>query len=103
MIEDLYNNLTRRLDDLSDRGAMANTLMKDFLYRHYLYEPYRDLPTGEIAIRVPGGTVGTLFVDNNQVITNIAISTNYVVKYNHDVNETINKEFRGKVLELPVK
>ena len=100
MIDEVYNNLTKRLDELSDRKKYINQERYKWC-SHYLFEPYRDLPTGEIAIRVPGGTVGTLFVNDKQVITKISISTNYVVKYDNDVNEIINKEFQGKVLELP--
>lgn len=102
MFGDVRNNLTKRLDDLSDRKLMVEENPGwEFLYSHYLYEAHRDFSTGEIAIRVPGGTVGTVFIDTSGIITKVAVSTDYVVSYNDDVNTTINKEFVGKLLELP--
>lgn len=70
------------------------------MYRHYLYEPIRYWLTGCIAIRVPGGTVGGVYFTEEGVITNISISTDYVVAYVTNVNEAINKEFVGKKLVL---
>lgn len=100
MMEDVYNDLTQRLDELSDRERKIKAYGHAELFRHYLYEAERDLPTGEIAIRVPGGTVGTLFVDEKGNITNISIAENYIVKYEHNVNLLVNEEFVGKALSL---
>ena len=101
MLGDVYNNLTRRLDELSDRQKMKdNNPELEYLYSHYLYKAYRDFPTGSIAIRVPGGTVGDVLIDDDGVILNIAIATDYVVSYSDNVKEIINTEFVGTKLEL---
>lgn len=50
-------------------------------------------------IRVPGGTVGGVWIDDNNVITKIKIDTNYVVEsYQSNVNEVIQK-FVGEEIE----
>lgn len=52
-----------------------------------------------LAIRVPGGTVGSIWIDHNNVITKIVVDTDYVVKtYPDNVNEIIQK-FIGEVIE----
>lgn len=45
-----------------------------------------------LAIRIQGGTVGDIFIDENDVITSIKIDTDYVVKtYPSNVNEEMKK------------
>lgn len=101
MLGDVYNNLSRRLDELSDRQKMKdNDPEWECLYSHYLYEAHRTFPTGSIAIRVPGGTVGDVSINDDGVILNIAIATDYVVSYSDNVNDIINAEFVGTKLEL---
>lgn len=52
-----------------------------------------------LAIRVPGGTVGGIYFDDNNIITKIVIDTNCVVKtYPDNVNELIQR-FVGEVVE----
>lgn len=52
-----------------------------------------------LAIRVPGGTVGGIWIDDNNTITKVVVDTDYVVKsYPDNVNELIQK-FIGKVIE----
>ena len=101
MCGEIFNNLTQRLDELSDRQRLKeeNPEFKRF-YSHYLYEARRDFGTGAIAIRVPGGTVGSVFVDSNGIISHINIATDYVVSYSDNINKIINNEFIGKKLEL---
>ena len=51
-----------------------------------------------LAIRVPGGTVGGIWIDKNNMITKIVIDTNYVVKtYPDDVNDLMVKYIREKI------
>ena len=74
--EDVSNNLTQRLDELSDRQRLkeGDPDFKRF-YSHYLYEAHRDFGTGAIAIRVPGGTVGSVFINSDGIINRINIAT----------------------------
>lgn len=52
-----------------------------------------------LAIRVPGGTVGGIYFDDNNIITKIVIDTNCVLKtYPDNVNELIQR-FVGEVVE----
>lgn len=53
-----------------------------------------------LAIRVPGGTVGGIWIDENNIITKIVIDTDYVIKtYPDNINELINK-FAGETVEF---
>lgn len=52
-----------------------------------------------LAIRVPGGTVGSVWIDDNDVITKIVIDTDYVIKtYPNNVNGLMEK-YIGEVIE----
>ena len=79
-------DITNELDKLAHLDTKKNSL-----YRHYiLLENNNILP-----IRIPGGTVGDLYIRDNKV-EKIIIDTNYVVKtYNNNVNELINSKFIG--------
>lgn len=53
-----------------------------------------------LAIRIPSGTLGGIWFDDNNIITKIEVDTNYVVKtYPDDVNEQIQK-FVGQKIEF---
>lgn len=100
-MENVYNDLTRRLDELSGRDAKAKEdSALEGLYRHYLYEPSRDWRKGCIAIRVPGGTVGGVYFTEDGTITEVAVDTDYVVAYVTNVSEVIDREFVGKKLVI---
>lgn len=84
--------LTKELDKLSGR-------QEDNYMKHYVVINDFSLSKKCIPIRVPGGTVGDICVDDNIVITKIFIDTNYVVKtYREDVNEYM-KKFVGEKIE----
>ena len=54
-----------------------------------------------MAIRIPGGTVGGIKLDENNVIKEIKINTDYVVRtYPDDVEEIMNNEFIGAKMEV---
>lgn len=87
--------LTRELDSL------AQLIDKDSyeLFYHYIVADNWCKKENILAIRVPGGTVGGIYIDDDNVITKIIIDTDYVVKtYPSDVNELIQK-FVGEVIE----
>lgn len=53
-----------------------------------------------MAIRVPGGTVGSIILDEDDDIYKINIDTDYVIDtYPEDINERI-KEFIGVRIKL---
>lgn len=74
---------------------------KDFTrFRHYLLADKWCLDRNCLAIRVPGGTVGGVTIDENKVITDIKIDTNYVIKtYPDDVNEKVRK-YIGETVKI---
>lgn len=85
--------LTEELDRLTN---LTNEAHYDF-FRHYIlidsyHKDERCLP-----IRVPGETVGTVFVSDNNVITKIVV-TGHLIIYPKDINELIQK-FVGIVIE----
>ena len=88
--------LTKELD------VLAEFINKEFydVFFHYIVVDNWCKKEKCLAIRVPGGTVGSIYLDDNNVITKIYIDTEYVVKsYPSDVNELIEKKFVGEVIE----
>lgn len=79
--------LTSRLDKLA-----GFTIDDDiFSFKHYILADDYCIKNKCLGIRVPGGTVGGIWFDDNNIITKISIDTNYVVKtYPVDVNEKIS-------------
>lgn len=87
--------LTMKLDSLSKLSE------REYYERFYHYVLADDWCKKEkcLAIRVPGGTVGGIWIDDNNVITKIVVDTEYVVKtYPNNVNELIQK-FVGEAIE----
>ena len=88
--------LTRRLDELAGLDKQEEY---DLFYHYLLYDEW-DKKHKMLAIRVPGGTVGEIELDEDNDITHIAVDTNYVIDtYPEDVNERI-KEFIGVSIKL---
>lgn len=95
-INNLYRcDLTKELDDISE-------ISKHHYYKafcHYVLVEEWCKNKKHFPIRVPGGTVGWIYFDGNNIITKIVIDTNYVVKeYPVNVNELI-KRFVGEAIE----
>lgn len=53
-----------------------------------------------ITIRVPGGTVGGIWVDDHNVIIAIKVDTDYVVKTYSDELGAIIEKYIGKKIEF---
>lgn len=86
------------LTDELDKLANLN-YEETFLYHYILADEFC---RGKkcLAIRVPGGTIGGLWVDDNNVITRLEIDTNYVVdSYPDNVNELVQK-YIGQTIEF---
>lgn len=89
-------DLTKELDEIS--GISQKQYYN--LYHHYILADEWCRENKCLAIRVPGGTVGGVWVDKNNVITKISVDTDYVIKtYPSDVNELM-KRYVGEILEL---
>ena len=69
-------------------------------YRHYVADYRGEGNFDCISIRVPGGTVGAIWVDENSVITKIKIDTNYVVKTYSDELNSIIQRYVGEKIEF---
>ena len=88
--------MTRELDIVS--GIADNQHYR--LFHHYILADKWCMNNKCLAIRVPGGTVGGVWIDENNVITKIIVDTNYVVKtYPENVNELMGK-YLGKAIEM---
>ena len=88
-------SLTQELDVLAKFG-------EDSLYKHYImmvddfYKKEKVIP-----IRVPGGTVGGIYIDDNFLINKVIVDTTYVVKtYPANINDILTK-YVGENLEFP--
>lgn len=93
--EEYRCDLTRELDNLS--GILK--LHYYDMFHHYILADEWCKKEKCLAVRVPGGTVGGIYFDDNNVIIKIVIDTNYVVKtYPSNVNELIQK-YVGEVIE----
>lgn len=87
--------LTKELDSLSKIDASKHY----DLFHHYILVDNIGVEEKCLAIRVPGRTVGGIWIDENNIITKIQVDTNYVVKtYPSNINELIQK-FVGEVIE----
>lgn len=92
-MEEYFCELTSELDRLSNINP--NSFRK-----HYILASNSCRKNRCLAIRVPGGTLGNLEYDDNDIITKVFVDTNYVVKtYPDDVNEQVQK-FIGQKIEL---
>ena len=88
-------DLTKELDDIS---GISKQHYYD-MFHHYILADEWCRNQKCLAIRVPGGTVGGIHFDDNNVITKIVIDTDYVVKtYPKSINELIQK-FIGEIIE----
>lgn len=87
--------LTKELDKLSN---ISKHHYYDYFYHYILADDYCK-GVKCLAIRVPGGTVGGITVDDNNVITSLVIDTDYVVKtYPSNIN-TILKKYIGRKIK----
>ena len=89
------NKLTTLLDELA---GLVDMDLYSCWYYHYVIVEDREKLDDALPIRVPGGTVGGLYLDGD-VITDVKIDTNYVIKtYPDDVNEIVKKFIGEKIV-----
>lgn len=88
-----FCDITSELDKLA-------SINSDALRKHYVLADNYCLNKKCLAIRIPGGTLGGIWFDDNNIVTKIKVDTDYVVKsYPIDVNEQIQK-FVGQKIEF---
>ncbi len=90
--DEYFCKITDRLDQL----AGLKITNDGYCWRHYvLYDDY-DKKNNIMAIRIPGGTIGSVELDENNKVKEIKVNTNYIVNtYPDNVEEIINDEFVG--------
>lgn len=89
-------DLTYLLDELS----LLDQMPCYDLHHHYLLIDNIALEENILPIRVPGGTVGAVWINKDNEIIMIKVDKDYVVKtYPSNVDEVIQK-FVGEFIEL---
>lgn len=90
--------LTEELDGIT--GMDRDHHLYD-MYHHYLLidDFTRKHLNDGIPIRVPGSTIGGIWIDESQKITRIEIGGSKIVTYPIDINE-IMKKYIGETIEL---
>lgn len=86
-----FCDVTYELDRLAN--IKQSSFRKHYVLNGYVNDEYC------LPIRIPGGTLGGIWFDDNNVITKIIVDTNYIVTYPSDVNEQIQK-FVGQKIEF---
>ena len=93
MRDDYRCDLTNFLDH--EAGLDKNEDTYFYFYHYIINDDDKALP-----LRVPGGTVGAVLIDENKVITKVELDTDYVVKtYPADIKEKL-QQFIGEKLEF---
>ena len=83
-----------------DNAASLDQMPYYEFYHHYILVDAIALKEKVIPIRVPGGTVGAIWIDEHNKITMVKIDRDYVVKtYPLNTHEIIAK-FIGQTIEI---
>jgi len=94
-MDEYFCELTKELDELSGLDKKESY---EYGRRHYILATNSYKKDHLYAIRIPGGTVGDIETDNNDIILNLTIDVNYVVRtYPKNINEIIQKYIGEKI------
>ena len=90
--------LTKDLDELA---GFDKKMIDEYAYGHYILATESDMRQKLLYIRIPGGTVGNIFLDKTEnIITKITIDKDYVVdSYPENVQEYVQK-YVGEKIEI---
>lgn len=92
-LDEYFCNITSELDKLAGIDSSSH-------WKHYVLADKFCIGNKCLAIRIPGGTLGEIAFNDDNVITRICVNIDYVVKtYPADVNEQIQK-FIGQKIEF---
>lgn len=95
-----YSDMGEYFCDITSELDKLASINSDTLWKHYILADNYCINKKCLAIRIPGGTLGGIWFDDNDVITKIKVDTNYVIKsYTGNVNEQIQK-FVGQKIEF---
>lgn len=89
------SNLTRELDEIS---CISSKHYSDS-FHHYILANKWCLDNRCLAIRVPGRTVGGIWIDDNNKILKISIDLNTLLNYPDNVSEIVEK-YVGEEIEI---
>lgn len=96
-----YEKLNEYFCEITDELDKLAGIKNDDEYhswKHYVLADNYCIKEQCLAIRIPGGTVGGIWFDDNNIITKIVVDTDYVVKtYHKDVNKQIKKFVSCKI------
>lgn len=92
--QEYYCDLTREIDQLLG-------LSLDQYWKHYILVDDSMIKDKCLAIRIPGGTVGGILINDENIITKIFVYTDYYVieEYPADINEKL-AHFVGEKIEF---
>lgn len=93
-----YESLTEYFCDIT-RFLDEQAKVPNSRWRHYVYlgRHYSDKEKC-LAVRIPGGTVDGIWLDDDNKIVKIEVDTNYVVRtYPDDINELLKKFIDEKI------
>lgn len=85
-----FCELTKFLDNITE--------MRRPSWRHYILAHPCDFKDGALPIRLPGCTVGGVFINKDSVITKVLIDGNYYKDiYPEDINEMLERYVGEKI------
>ena len=85
-----FCELTEFLDNITEKKRLS--------CRHYILGLPCDFADGALPIRLPGSTVGGVFIDKNNVITKVQIDGNYYKDiYPKDINKMLERYVGEKI------
>lgn len=85
-----FCELTEFLDNITEKNRLS--------LRHYILALPCDFADGALPIRLPGSTVGGVFIDKDHVITKVQIDGNYYKDiYPEDINEMLERYVGEKI------
>lgn len=85
-----FCELTEFLDNITEKKRLSR--------RHYIIVLPCDVADGALPIRLPGSTVGGVFIDKDYVITKVQIDGNYYKDiYPKNINEMLERYVGEKI------
>ena len=85
-----FCELTELMDNITEKRRLSR--------RHYILAKPCDFAEGVLPIRLPGSTVGSVFIDKDNIITKVQIDGNYYKDiYPKDINKMLERYVGEKI------